>query len=147
MGGATRDRHLGADDIYRRFPSRSLGRSLGGGGKPSGAFGHDLVIERWGISATRHAGIEMDLGKTGGDVVGDHCSGAAQRHRGRKVLPWIGTEMVAPENEPSRIEPDFAGDRFDEADEVGGPHAGIAALLVDLVTGRLDEYAPVGAKR
>ena len=36
-------------------------------------------------------------------------------------------------------ESEIARDRFDEADELGRPHAGIAALLIDLVAGGFDQ--------
>ena len=54
--------------------------------------------------------------------------------------------MVASQDHSGGIKTDARGDALDEPAEISGRHAGIAALLVDLVAGRLDEDAPVGAK-
>ena len=63
------------------------------------------------------------------------------------MLPWIGTEMITSKDHSGGVKTDARRDTLHESAEIGGRHAGIAALLVDLVAGRLDEDAPVGAKR
>src|SRR5690606_38276088 len=53
--------------------------------------------------------------------------------------PRVGAEVVAAEHDPRRVEADLGGDAVDECDEVGRGHAGVAAVLVDLVAGRLEQ--------
>ena len=52
--------------------------------------------------------------------------------------------MVAAEDQLFHIEADFGRDRLDEAAEIGRLHARIAALVVDLVAGRLDQHGRAG---
>jgi hypothetical protein len=55
--------------------------------------------------------------------------------------------MIASEDDLGGVKTNARRDAFHEAAEIGRRHAGVAALLVDLVAGRLNEYAPIGAKR
>ena len=48
--------------------------------------------------------------------------------------------MVATQNQAFALEADPVGDLLDKAPKVGRRHAGVAALLVDLVAGRLDQH-------
>ncbi len=53
--------------------------------------------------------------------------------------------MVAAEDQPARIESDLPRDAGHELPKPGRSHAGIAAILVDLVACRLDQNrGPVG---
>jgi hypothetical protein len=63
---------------------------------------------------------------------------------GRQMLPRVGAEMVAAEDEARRVEADRRGDLLDEATEVGWRHAGITAILIDLVAGRFDQHISSG---
>jgi hypothetical protein len=51
--------------------------------------------------------------------------------------------MVAAEDQALTGEVDSVGDAFDEGAKVGGRHAGVAAVMVDLVAGRLDQHRAV----
>jgi hypothetical protein len=55
--------------------------------------------------------------------------------------------MIASEDDLGGVKTDARCDAFHETAEISGRHAGVTALLVDLIAGRLDEYAPLGAKR
>jgi hypothetical protein len=55
--------------------------------------------------------------------------------------------MIASEDDLGGVKTDARCDAFHEAAEISGRHACVTALLVDLVAGRLDEDAPLGAKR
>ena len=55
--------------------------------------------------------------------------------------------MIASKDHSGGVKTDARGDAIDEAAEISGRHAGVAALLVDLVAGRLDEDAPISAQR
>ena len=48
--------------------------------------------------------------------------------------------MVAAEDQALAREADPVGDPVDEGAEVGRGHAGVAALMVNLVAGRLDQH-------
>ena len=48
--------------------------------------------------------------------------------------------MVAAQHEPLQREPDALGELLDQGPEAGGSQPGVAAELVDLVRGRLDEH-------
>jgi hypothetical protein len=63
------------------------------------------------------------------------------------MFPWIGAKMIASEYHSRRVKAYADRYAFNEFAEVSGRHAGIAALLIHLVAGRLDENAPVGAQR
>jgi hypothetical protein len=55
--------------------------------------------------------------------------------------------MITSKDHSGGVKTDTRSDAVDEAAKIGGRHAGVAALLVDLVTGRLDEDALARAKR
>ena len=54
--------------------------------------------------------------------------------------------MIAAENDPGGVKTDARRDGLDESPEIGRRHAGVTALLVDLVAGRLNEDAPARAE-
>ena len=110
-----------------------------------GALGGDFVRQGRRLTGASHAGVEMQLGEAGPGVGLDHRLGPLHRLIGRQMLPWIGTEMIAAEDHSGGIKADARRDTLHESAEISGRHAGIAALLVDLVAGRLDQDAPVGA--
>ena len=80
----------------------------------------------------------MDLAEAGADVVLDHHVGPRHRLLGRQRLPGIGTEMVPTEQDAIASQADAIGNTI-QVTEVGRCHAGIAAVLVDLVRGRFDQ--------
>src|SRR5437868_739866 len=54
--------------------------------------------------------------------------------------PRVRPEMVAAEHDARGIEPDALGDAAHEGHEIHGRHARVAAVLVDLVAGRLEQH-------
>ena len=59
-------------------------------------------------------------------------------------MDWA--EMITSEDYSGRVKADARRDAVHQRAEISGRHAGVAALLVDLVAGRLDEDAPVRAQ-
>ncbi len=57
--------------------------------------------------------------------------------------PGVGAEVIAAENELLEGKAGVAGDLFDEVTEAGGLHAGVAAVLIDLIAGGFDEAEAV----
>ena len=88
----------------------------------------------------------MQLGEAGSGVAFDHGFGPLHRLVRGQMLPRIGTKMIASENDPGGVKTNARRDRLDETAEIGRRHAGVAALLVDLIAGRLDKDAPARAK-
>ena len=137
--GTARDRDLGADDIDRRFASRSRLCALGDRAEARRAPRDRLVGQRCRIVRARHRAIEMDLAEAGANIVLDQHLGPCHRRLGGQRLPGIGTEMVAAEKNAVPRQADAIRNAMDEVAEVRRLHAGIAAVLVDLVRGRLDQ--------
>ena len=81
----------------------------------------------------------MDLAEAGADVVLDQHLGPRHRRFGGQRLPGIGTEMVAAEKNAIPGEAGAIRNAMDKVTEVRRLHAGIAAVLIDLVRGRLDQ--------
>ena len=81
----------------------------------------------------------MKLGEAGPHKGVDHGFGLAKRLFGRQRLPGVGAEVVAAEDQPARLETDPPRDAGHEIAEARRRHASIAAVLVDLVAGRLDQ--------
>ena len=142
---AARHGHLCADDVDGRRAAARGG--LGHSSERSGAPGGDLVGERGALSGAAHAGVEMQLGKAGPGVGVDHRLRAPHGLVRGETLPGIGAQMIAPEDDAGGIEADPRRNRLDKGAEVRRGHAGVAALLVHLVAGRLDQGAPSAARR
>ena len=68
---------------------------------------------------------------------------AQRRFGGRLLLPGAGAQVVAAQHQRSGWKPLPPASRLDEGGEVRRRHAGVAAVLVDLVAGRLDEQGRV----
>ena len=139
LRGAPRHRHLCADDIARTTSARCSCSGFGNAGEAGRAMGRHLVGQSRILSATPHAGVEMELGEAGARKGVDHDLGFAQCLFGRQRLPGVGAEMVAAEDQPARVETDLPRDADHEITEARRRHAGVAAILVDLVAGCLDQ--------
>ena len=136
---AAGDRHLGADDIGELAPA-SLGfrnRAELGGAFGDRRLGQDRVV------GAGHAGVEMDLRKSRFDKNADHVARLPHRVARRPRLPGIGAEVIAAEDEPRGIDARLARQALDKQPKGRRRHAGIAAVLVDLIAGRLDEDRPL----
>ncbi len=136
FGRAARHRHLGPDDIDDLLP-RTL--RLGHGGEGGGARGNRLFGQRAGIVGAGHTGVEVDLGEPGGGIGRDHGTGLVHRGGGGQVPPGVRAEVVAAEDHAVGRHALLAGDAHHEGVEIGGPHACIAAVLIDLIARRLDQ--------
>ena len=143
LGGTSRGRNLCPDDIDRLRGRRRF--------RPRGEAGRadcDLVVRQGrGFAFAAHAGVEMQFLVAGRRVGRDHVSCAGHRLRCRKMLPRVGAEMVAAENKARAGQADAFGDAPDEIAEIGRLHAGVAAFLVDLVAGGLDQGRGVVVER
>ena len=64
-----------------------------------------------------------------------------------QILPRQGAEMVAGENDLLLGHTGLGGELHDELIEISRVHAGIAAVLVDLIGGRLDQDRLAGGLR
>ena len=148
LGGlfAARYRHFGADDVEGGGLAcgQPAPRLLGDRGQLGRAGGRGLVAQ--GIAGAArvvgqaHAAVQVDLGVAGQHIGAHQLAGLGHGLRGRLVPPRVGTEVVSAE--------DHAGNGVllpgrrlgDQRPEAGRAQAGVAAELVDLVAGRLDEH-------
>ena len=135
--------HLGADDIERRACPGALRGRFGDGGERGRACGDGLVTEGGGLAGAAHAGVEVELGEAGLGVGRDHRGGLLHRLGRRKVLPRVRAEMVAAEDQAVARGTRSARRSPPRRRGTGRRHAGIAALVVHLVAGGLDQH--VGA--
>ena len=133
---ATGDGHFSADDIDGFDIAADL---LGGGAESGGARGDDFIGERRPIICAGHAGVEMDFLESGAHVSLHHQRGFAHGFRRRFMLPGIGAEMVTAEDEAGGGETAGCGDASDQAMKVLGRHAGVPAVVIDLVGRGLDQ--------
>lgn len=141
--GAAGDRYLGADDVDRGLDAQAVRGLFGHPQQPCRAIGHNLVGQDLRVVGAPHAAIEVDLAVAGFDVGRDERVGVGHSHRCRLVLPTVGAQMVTAEDHAVAVESLLVGDVVHQVAEVGGPHTGIAAELVDLVRRRLDEHETV----
>ena len=139
LGGAARHRHLGADHIDRRLAAGFRMGALGDRAEPRRALRHRRVRQRRRIAGAGHRAIEMDLAKARAHIVRDHHLGPLHRLVGRQVLPGVRPEMIAAEHDALHRQTGAAGNRRDKVAEVRRRHPGIAAVLIDLIGGRLDQ--------
>ena len=135
-----RHRHFGADDVDGLFTARARDRGLGGRRKVGRTRGDHLVGEYRRIAGASHAGVEMQLGEAGGGIGIDHRDRLPHRLGGRQMLPRVRAEMVAAKDQAVERNARAGRMLLDEAAEGGRRHAGITALMVDLVACRLDQH-------
>ena len=136
---AARDRYLGSDDI--------VGNDAGGcrgpfrhGSKARGT-GRYRRFGQWSrIAAAGHAGVEMDLGEPGRHEGRYHALALLHGLVRRQRLPRIRAEMVATEHNAFARQSDLRRNAEDEIAEGHRRHPGVAAAVVDLVAGRLDQH-------
>src|SRR6516225_1758429 len=130
---------LGADDIDRRLPLSTRMGALGGCAQTRRAGGDRLAGKGRAIVRTRHRAIEMDLAEACGHIILDQCLRARHGSFCAQGLPDVGTEVATAENNAMAIKAEAIRDAMDEVAEAHRRHAGIAALLIDLVRGRFDQ--------
>ena len=133
--GAAGGRDLGADDEEEAVGGDRLGRRAG----ERGGAGDGLVVGQLGGLARAALGaVEVDLGEAGLGIGADHGVGLGHGLLRREVPPGLGAEVVAAEDDRRAVEPGLVGEPVDHGHEVRGRLAGVAAVLVHLVRGRLD---------
>ena len=81
----------------------------------------------------------MNFGEAGLGILRDHLFGAAHRLFRRQFAPHMRSQMIAAQNELALRQTRPRHQRLDEIAKSGRPHAGIAAILVDLIAGRFDQ--------
>ena len=81
----------------------------------------------------------MDLAEARADIVLDQDFGPRHRLLGGQRLPGIGTEMVPAEQNAISRQAGAIGNAMDKVAEARRFHAGVAALLIDLVGRRLNQ--------
>src|SRR5579863_279499 len=81
----------------------------------------------------------MDLVEAGLDIGAHHDARLAHRLRRRSSFPWVRAEMIAAKNDPVGGDARLKREALDKGPETRRRHAGVAAMLVDLIAGRLDE--------
>jgi hypothetical protein len=130
--GAAGYGHLGADDVHG-CGAGAAGGVFGDLQEAGGAAGDGLVVEDVRVIGAGHAAVKVDLGVAGFDVFSDEDVGLGHGGVGGFALPAVGAEVVAAEDDAVAGEVLLVGDGEDHVAEVGGPHAGVAAVLVDLI--------------
>ena len=104
----------------------------------------DLGLEQtFRVVCNLHAGIQMDLGKAGACILVNQFHGVFHCFGLRQLLPSQGSEVVACQNHHVFGQTDVACHFQDHLVEISGLHAGVAAKLVDLIGGCLDQNRDV----
>ena len=138
--GTARHRHLGANHIDQIALAKSGQTGLLGDLRQScRPFSDQLVGQGNGIALTGHAAVEVDLLEPGRDIAGDEIFGMCHGLPGRFPLPAVGAQMVAPQNEALRRKVTLCRQLVEAIAKVSGGHAGIAAKLIHLIGGGLDQ--------
>ena len=140
MVGAAGGRDLGPDDVDRHRPARLARGILRDGGKARGAGGDGHVVGRGGVVGAGHRGVEMQLEEPGPGIGRDHAFGLGHRRLGRKVAPGVGAKVIAAQHDLPLGTALLPRQIVHPRHKIGGRHAGIAAPVVDLVAGRLDQH-------
>ena len=91
------------------------------------------------VVGTGRAAIEAEVGVAGRDIAADQFVDMRHRSRGRSIPPG-SAEVIAPQHDARDREPDTVTDPLGERAEIGRTHSGVAAELVHLVGGGLDQY-------
>ncbi len=136
--------NLGADHINRHGASERGGRAFGPGSQSCRALRNRRVAQRLRFTPAAHRRVEMELPKAGPRVGIHHVFCLAHRRLGRLVAPWVWAEMVAAEDEATGGQVFPARNVHRPAHEIGWLHARVAAELVDLVAGRLNQQRRPG---
>ena len=138
--GAAGHRNFRADYVYRRFAAGALPGPLGNGAEPRRSRRHDRVGERRRIVRAGHGTIEMNLAKAGVHIVRDEPLGFLHSRLRGQILPAVRAQMIATEQHllAPHVEP--RRDLEYETAEIRGAHARVAAVLIDLIGGGLDQH-------
>ena len=132
--------HLGANHVDGSLPASGLPGTLGGAAEPGRALGDDAIGEGRRVIGAAHRAVQVDFPKSRGHVALDELLGVCHGDAGWLRAPGVGAEMVAAEQHPFGRQDCMGGDLRHVRPERGRSHAGVAAELVDLVRGRLDEH-------
>ena len=108
-------------------------------GEPGRAPGGHGVPGTGRLPGAAHAAIEVQLLEARAGIGGDHRLRAGHGVLRRQVLPRVRSQVVAAQDDPAARHADAVRDAVDELAEAVRRHAGVAAVLVDLVARRLDQ--------
>ncbi len=86
----------------------------------------------------------MDLGEACTHKAIHHDFGLLHGFFCGKMLPRIWTQMIATQNKALGIKAEAGCNVFDKAAEISRCHAGIAAILIDLIAGGFDQHVGFG---
>ena len=137
--------HVGSDHVERggrpgrRLRAGRLGRRAEVGRPLAHDVGRRRRAGRPRIVAEAHARVEVQLDVTGPHALADELPGLRHRLGRRPAPPGVRPEVVAAEEEPLGRQPRVARARADGGGEVGRRLAGVAAVRVHLIAGRLHE--------
>ena len=81
----------------------------------------------------------MYLLKTRFDIAAHQHLGFAHRSGDRFITPGVRAKVIAAQKQLIRLDPSMACHPRDPRRKVGGFHAGISTLLIDLITGSLNQ--------
>jgi len=132
-------RHFRADHIHRRLAAAGAPGAFAGLAEPGGAGGDDAIAQHAGVIGAAHRAVQVNLAKPGRHVVGHHALGALQCDLGGFGAPAVRAQMIAPEQQAIDGQRGARGNLGDVGPEIHRRHARVAAKLIDLVGGRLDE--------
>src|SRR5580698_5734698 len=107
------------------------------------ALCNDLIRRHLRLTLATHTRVDMEFSKPRARIAGNHDFGARHGLVWRQVLPWVRAQMVSAQDQPVDIKPDLQRDRLYIATKVSGRHPGVAAILVDLIAGRFDQYVRI----
>ena len=88
----------------------------------------------------------MDLVKPRRDIGRDHAFGLGHGDLGRLGPPRVRPKVIAAQHDPGGGAAFLGRDPPHQCREIAWCHAGIAALMVDLIAGRLDQHGGAGRR-
>ena len=99
-----------------------------------GGAGHgDAVVELGGLSCAAFGAVEVDLGEAGLHIVAHEEARLGHCLIGGEAAPDLWPEVIAAKDDAGAVGFRLVGEGVDEGDEIGGGHAGVAAVLIDLI--------------
>ena len=129
--------HFGADDIAE--PRGIRGRCLADRGQTGGPFCRNLIVHLRRFACASFGTVKVDLGEAGSHIGAHQILGLGHGAVCGFAAPSLWAQMVSAEMYQFGVGPDLIGKVPDKGDEIGRLQSGIAAELVDLITGRLDQ--------
>ena len=145
LGGAARNGHLAADDEHGTHGVRLFGLQLliaayGRLVQHRAPAGDDLGLQQTlGVISDLHAGVQMNFGESGAGVLIHQLHRVLHGLFFWQFLPGQGAEVVAGQNHHALRQADVLCHFQHHLVEVRRFHAGVAAELVHLIGGGLNQ--------